>query len=366
LATVRVDLQSEKYDIVVGSGVIKKLPDLLRPLIEPTRAMIISNTTVSNLHGDYLRHALAPLQCDILIENIPDGEQYKNMPTVEKLLGSMVQARLDRKSLILAFGGGVVGDVAGFAASIYMRGLPYVHIPTTLLAQVDSSIGGKVGIDHKMGKNLIGSFYQPILVCADTDVLKTLPENQHRNGLAEIIKYGVIADEGLFTLLERNVSSLRQLDNAVLADIIKRCCQIKARIIQQDVRETTGLRAILNYGHTIGHAIEAATEFTRYSHGEAVAIGMTAAAKIGGLLNLAPQGLEERQEQLISSAGLPTTVENVKVDRLLEAMLLDKKAAGGKITFVLPIKIGRGAVKENIPPEIVHQALREVGATTAE
>jgi 3-dehydroquinate synthase len=357
-----MELGSESYDIIIERGILKKLSDLLRPLLSPSRIMLISNKTVHQLYGSLIREALLPLQTEMAPELIPDGEEYKTMGTVEKLLESMVEARLDRKSLIVTLGGGVVGDIAGFAAAIYMRGLPYAHVPTTLLAQVDSSIGGKVGVDHRSGKNLIGSFYQPLLVCTDPNVLTTLPDRQYRNGLAEVVKYGVIADEGLFSVLERQTESLREVENGMLAETIKRCCQIKARIVQQDVRELTGLRSILNYGHTFGHAIEACTGYTRYSHGEAVAIGMTAAAKVAVNLKLAQQALEERQERLLASIGLPTKVEKLGAKSLLEAMQLDKKAASGKLKFILPISIGRGIVKENISIEVIETALREVGA----
>lgn len=360
--TIHLDLGQDSYDIAVGNGLMGRLSEFLRPLLSPSRILIISNTTVFTLYGKPLQEALAPLQCEILHELIPDGEEYKNMSTIEKLLDSMAQSRLDRKSLVVSLGGGVVGDIAGFAAAIYMRGLPYVHVPTTLLAQVDSSVGGKVGVDHPLGKNLIGAFYQPIFVCADPDTLATLPAEQYRNGLAEVIKYGVIADEGLFSQIERHVETFRQAGGGMLCDTIRRCCQIKARIVQQDTKETTGLRSILNYGHTVGHAIESATGYARYSHGEAVAIGMTAAAKIAVSLQLAQQGLDERQEHLLASVGLPIKMERVKARDLIESMQMDKKASSGKLKFVIPIAMGRAIVKENIPPEVIEGALHDVGA----
>lgn len=359
---IHMELGPEGYDIIVERGILKKLSGLLRPLINPSRIMLISNGAVHQLYGSVVKEAVMPLQTETVTELIPDGEEYKTMGTVEKLLDGMVGARLDRRSLIIALGGGVVGDIAGFAAAVYMRGLPYMHAPTTLLAQVDSSIGGKVGVDHPSGKNLIGSFHQPILVCADPDVLSTLPERQYRNGLAEVIKYGVIADEGLFSVLERQTGNLRVVENGMLAETIKRCCQIKARIVQQDVKELTGLRSILNYGHTFGHAIEACTGYTRYSHGEAVAIGMMAAAKAAVDLKLAPPTLQERQERLLASVGLPTRMEQAPAKGLLDAMQLDKKASSGKLKFVLPVTIGRGIIRENIPIEVIERALHEVGA----
>ncbi|RJP14994.1 MAG: 3-dehydroquinate synthase [Candidatus Abyssobacteria bacterium SURF_5] len=359
---IHVDLGADSYDIVVANGAIRKLAEFLRPLVAPSRILIISNSTVFGLYGDTIREALIPLGCEISADLVEDGEQYKNLATIEHLLDGMVKARLDRKSVVVALGGGVVGDMAGFAASIFMRGVPYVQAPTTLLAQVDSSIGGKVGVDHVSGKNLIGSFHQPLLVCTDPALLSTLSARDYRNGLSEVIKYGVIADEGLFSLLERHIGVLCERGDGVLTDIIKRCCQIKARIIQQDVREITGLRSILNYGHTIGHAVESVTGYTRYSHGEAVSIGMVAAARIAGILNLVPQGVEQRQEHLLESVGLPVKAEGVAMDRVVDAMQLDKKASGGKLKFVVPISIGRGVIRENVPAEVVERALAEIGA----
>jgi 3-dehydroquinate synthase len=360
---IRVQLENYGYDIVVGSGIIAQMSSLLAPLVEPTRVLIVTDPSVGRLYGDAVRRALEPLGREVLTETIPEGENQKNMRTAEKLLDRMAEARLDRKSLLVSLGGGVVGDVAGFAAAIFMRGIPYVQAPTTLLAQVDSSIGGKVGVDHPLAKNLIGAFYQPLLVCTDPAALASLPEEHVRNGMAEIIKYGVIADESLFGLLERHSESLRTLDGGLLEDVIRRCCQIKTRIVQQDVRETTGIRSILNYGHTIGHAIESATGYTRFSHGEAISIGMMAAAKIARTMKLIPEEAERRQEKLLSAAGLPVRMQGIEKRSVIEATRLDKKAAGGKVRFVLPMAIGRVVVKDNIPSGTIEQALDELGAS---
>ena len=360
---IRVQLENNGYDIVVGSGIILELPELIKPLVKPSHVLIVTNPSIDRLYGETVREALKPLQCEALTEAIPEGESHKNMTTVEKLLDRMVEARLDRASLIVSLGGGVVGDIAGFTAAIFMRGIPYIQVPTTLLAQVDSSIGGKVGVDHAHGKNLIGAFYQPILVCADTEVLASLSESHIRNGIAEIIKYGVVADEGLFALIERQPQLLLELENnGLLTDVIKRCCQIKARIVQQDMRETTGLRSLLNYGHTIGHAVEAATGYRRFSHGEAVSIGMVAAAKIARLMKLMPEEVEKRQENLLSAVGLPTKLSGVEKRAIIEATRLDKKATAGKNRFIVPMAIGRVVVKDGVPLEIIEQALDEIGA----
>ena len=357
---IAVELESGGYDILVGRGLLARLSELLPPDIEPSRIFIVTNPSVDGLYGGALREALKPLQCEVLTEVLPEGEEWKNLQTVEKLLDRMAESRLDRKSLLIVLGGGVVGDTAGFAAAIYMRGIPFVQIPTTLLAQVDSSIGGKVGVDHPLAKNMIGAFYQPALVCIDPAVLASLPDDQVRNGMAEIIKYGMIADEGLFALLERYSKSLPRLDEALLEDVIRRCCHIKARIVQQDVRETTGLRAILNYGHTIGHAVESVTGYARYSHGEAISIGMRAAARIAGIMGLIDEEVERRQRKLLEAAGLPTGLTGIEPGRLIEATLLDKKTVAGKTRFVIPLSVGRVVVKDNIPEEAVERALREV------
>jgi len=358
---IDVQLDSGGYEILVGKGLLAELASLLPSAIKPSRVMIVTNPSVDELYGNALRKALKPLGCEVLTEAIPEGEEWKNLGTVEKLFDRMVEARLDRQSLLVVLGGGVVGDIAGFAAATYMRGIPFVQVPTTLLAQVDSSVGGKTGVDHPRGKNLIGAFYQPVLVCIDPGVLASLPEEQMRNGMAEVIKYGMVADESLFMQLERHADSLTALDEGLLEDVIRRCCQIKARVVQQDERETTGLRAILNYGHTIGHAIESVTEYKRYSHGEAVSIGMSVAARMAVKMELISDEIEQRQNRLLTSAGLPIGFSGIEPGRIIEAMLTDKKAVGDRARLVIPLAIGRVVVKDNVPSEIVEQAARELG-----
>jgi 3-dehydroquinate synthase len=361
--TIEVQLEGAGYNILVGRGLLAELTALVPSSIEPSCVLIVTNPSVDSLYGDTLREALKPTGCEVLTEVIPEGEEWKTLDTVDKLYDRMVEARLDRKSMLMVLGGGVVGDLAGFAAATYMRGIPFVQVPTTLLAQVDSSIGGKVGVDHPLGKNLIGAFYQPVRVCIDPALLVSLPEEQVRNGMAEVIKYGIIADESLFALLERHSQSMPGLDDALLEDVIRRCCQIKARVVQQDVLETTGLRAILNYGHTVGHAIESVTGYTRFTHGEAVSIGMVAAAKIAVAMELISAEVEDRQKALLGSAGLPTRFSNIEPGQIIEAMLRDKKAVGGQARFIIPMAIGRVVAKDNVPTEIVEQVLRELGGS---
>ena len=360
---IEVKLDNAGYDILIGRGLLGDLSALVPSETQPSRIMIVTNPSVDVLYGDTLREALGPLGRDIVTDVLPEGEEWKTLDTVAKLIDRMVNARLDRKSLLVVLGGGVVGDIAGFAAATYMRGIPFVQVPTTLLAQVDSSVGGKTGVDHPLGKNLIGAFYQPVRVCIDPVTLASLPDEQMRNGMAEVIKYGVIADESLFVLLERHASSLGRLDDGTLEDVIRRCVQIKARIVQQDERETTGLRAILNYGHTIGHAVESVTGYTRFSHGEAVSIGMVAAAGIAERMELLDAEAAARQKALLEAAGLPTGLSGVEPGRILEAMLTDKKAVGGAVRFVVPLSIGRVMVKDSVPTEIVEQALGELGGS---
>jgi 3-dehydroquinate synthase len=359
--TIEVQLEGGGYDIRVGRGLLSDLSALIPSGIEPSRILIVSNPSVDGLYGDTLRKTLDPVECEVLTEVVPEGEEWKTLETVNKLYDRMVEARLDRKSLMVVLGGGVVGDLAGFAAATYMRGIPFVQAPTTLLAQVDSSVGGKVGVDHPLGKNLIGAFYQPVRVCIDPAVLSSLPEEQVRNGMAEVIKYGMIADESLFVLLERHSQSLPGLDDVALEDVIRRCCHIKARVVQQDERETTGLREILNYGHTVGHAVESVTGYTRFSHGEAVSIGMVAAAKIARAMHLISPEVETRQKELLKSAGLPVGISGVEPGHISEAMQTDKKAIGGQARFIVPLAIGQVVVKDNVPANIVEQALRELG-----
>jgi len=358
--TVKIRLENGGYDIHVGEGIINELPGLLAPHVEPSRILIITNPSIDRLYGKTLQQALGAIDCEILVETIPEGEEWKNIQTVEKLIDKMIELRLDRKSLLAVLGGGVVGDIAGFAAATFMRGIPYIQIPTTLLAQVDSSIGGKVGVDHPLAKNLIGAFYQPVLVCIDPTVLSSLPDSQMRNGMAEVIKYGMMADESLFALLERHADSLPKLESGVLEDVIKRCCQIKARIVQQDLYETTGLRIILNYGHTVGHAIESVSGYTRFSHGEAISIGMMAAVKIARIIQLTPEETESRQKKLLEASGLPTTMTGIDKSRIVETLLMDKKATGGKNRFIVPLSIGRAVVRENISADVIEQALDEL------
>jgi 3-dehydroquinate synthase len=289
---------------------------------------------------------------------VPAGEKSKRLAVVEKCYDQLAAHRLERKSFIVALGGGVVGDLAGFVAATYLRGIPFVQAPTTLLAQVDSSVGGKTGVNLRAGKNLVGAFYQPQLVLCDLDALKTLPKREYISGLAEVIKYGVIYDAILFAQLERNLPKLLTRDAAMLAAVIARCCEIKADVVGQDETEG-GLRAILNFGHTIGHAIENCSGYGKFLHGEAISIGQAVAAKLSHKILGLPSGDAERIEKLFVQAGLPVKIQlnSARRKRLFAAMKLDKKVNAGEITFVLAEKIGRAVWGRKVSPGLIDEVL---------
>ena len=322
---VRVELGDRSYDICIGSNILGKIGSKLKSLSVSPKTAIVSNPAVYRLYGKKVLNSIKSSGFDVIPVIIPDGEKYKDISIVQKIYGELLMHRLDRKSALIALGGGVIGDITGFVASTYMRGIDYIQIPTTLLAQVDSSVGGKTGVNHKLGKNMIGTFYQPKLVWIDIDTLKTLPKRELRAGLAEVIKYGVIWDSKLFKFLEENKEKILSLNKKALGYLIKRSCEIKAAVVSKDERES-GLRAILNYGHTIGHAIETVTGYKKYLHGEALAIGMFIEAEIAESLKLLKEKTVQRIKSLIESYGLPTKIP-VRINRntLLASMQLDKK-----------------------------------------
>jgi 3-dehydroquinate synthase len=313
--------------------------------LRPSSVAVISNPTVHGFYGTLIADSLRSAGFDAPVILIPDGEEYKDLLWTYYLFGELLRHRLDRASALIALGGGVIGDITGFVASSYMRGISFVQIPTTLLAQVDSSVGGKTGVNHPLGKNMIGTFYQPRLVWTDIATLGSLPKREFLAGMAEVIKYGVIWDEAFFRFLEDNREMILNLDRNALEHVIRRSCEIKAEVVSKDEREG-GLRAILNYGHTIGHALETATGYTEYLHGEAVAIGMYHEAKLSSSLGLMDAAAAERLRSLIAAYGLPYEMpSNVDDVRILSSMRLDKKAVAGEMKFVLPEKIGSVSVK---------------------
>jgi len=355
---IRVDLAERSYNIFIGTNSLDEIGDKLKLFELSPRIAIVSNPTVFSLYGERVSDAVKKAGFDLLTVMIPDGEEYKNLDTLKHIYDNLLKFKLDRKSALIALGGGVVGDITGFAASTYMRGLAYIQVPTTLLAQVDSSVGGKTGIDHELGKNMIGAFWQPGLVWIDVETLTTLPQRQLLAGLAEVIKYGVIYDEKLFVYLENERDKIINLDRDALIYIIKRSCEIKAEVVSKDEREA-GLRAILNYGHTIGHAIETVTKYKRFLHGEAVAIGMNLEARLSKMLDLIDKDQVSRIKDLIESYGLPSEMpSDLNASSISLSMKLDKKAVAGELTFILPEKIGRAKIQKGIAEETIRECLK--------
>lgn len=356
---VWVDLGQRSYDIVIGSKNLPLLGErMLRFEFSPTVA-VISNPTVFSHYGDIVIKSLKDAGFNCVSILIPDGEEYKNITWAYNIITELLKNRLDRNSCLIALGGGVIGDITGFVASIYMRGINFIQVPTTLLSQVDSSVGGKTGINHELGKNMIGTFYQPKLVWIDIDTLKTLPKREILCGIAEVIKYGVIWDKEFFEFLEINRESVLNLDHLSLTHIIRRSCEIKADIVSRDEQER-GLRAILNYGHTIGHALETETEYKRYLHGEAVAIGMNVEARLSEALGLLNKKDSLRIKETIESYGLPSKLpEGLSIESLISHMMIDKKVEAGELRFVLPEEIGRVRIKKGISLEVIKRVISE-------
>lgn len=355
---IRVSLGERSYTIQVGPGLLDQSGQICARALGIRRCAVITDVRVAEHHLIRLRQSLRKAGFDALEIMVPAGEKSKSLKQLGRCFDQFAAYRLERRSAIIALGGGVVGDLAGFAAASYLRGIDFVQIPTTLLAQVDSSVGGKTGVNLKAGKNLVGAFHQPKLVLCDLDTLATLPDREFRAGLAEVIKYGVIYDEALFRRLERDMEKLLNRDTAALTHVVTRSCQIKADVVEQDEREG-GLRAILNFGHTIGHAIEAVSGYGSFLHGEAIAIGQVAAAKISSRLHGLSTTAAARIEALFQRAGLPTRIHlsAARRVRLLNAMRLDKKVSDGEITFVLADRIGHVAAGVRVPQAMILEAL---------
>jgi len=354
---VRVLLdQGRSYDIVIGNKLIDKTGLLIKQF-RPSMVGIVSNETIFPIYKDLILNALKSQGFTPEVIVIPDGEEYKDMMWAYHIHGELLKAKFDRRSLLLAFGGGVVGDITGFVASTFMRGIRYVQIPTTLLAQVDSSVGGKTGVNHSLGKNMIGTFYQPSLVIIDIDVLRTLPRREFFAGMAEVIKYGVIADRELFNSLKDKRQEIISLGDELIR-IITRSCEIKADVVSKDERES-GLRAILNFGHTIGHALETVTGYKRFLHGEAVGIGMCVAAGIAVKMNMLNKQEARLIEEMVSLYNLPNRIpSDIDVNAIMEAMEIDKKAQFGKLRLVLPETIGRVNIVEDVDRDLIRDTLR--------
>lgn len=359
MKTLTVDLGDRSYPIYIGSGLLARR-DLLMPLVQGRQVMIVTNETVAPLYLQDVQTGLQDSRVEVVI--LPDGEQFKTLTVWNQIFDALLTAHFDRHCIVLALGGGVIGDMAGFAAACYQRGVGYIQIPTTLLAQVDSSVGGKTGVNHALGKNMIGAFYQPQCVIADTRVLETLDERQLRAGIAEIIKYGLIRDRDLFNWLETNIKALLTRDEAALSYAIEQSCHNKAEIVAADERER-GIRALLNLGHTFGHAIETGMGYGNWLHGEAVAAGMCMAADLSHRLQrLDSQGLE-RCCSLIEQAGLPTRAPaTLSAERMLELMAVDKKVQYGQVRLVLLDAIGQASVHGDYARALLQETLTEMRA----
>ena len=344
---VQVELGTRSYPIFIGERLIEQTDLLMRFLPQP-RVAIVTNVTVAGLYLDRLKSALAKGGVDIVAIVLPDGEAYKNSETLHRIYDALLGHRCERESTIVALGGGVIGDLAGFAAATYLRGVPFVQIPTTLLAQVDSSVGGKTAINHPLGKNMIGAFYQPRLVLSDIATLATLPERELSAGLAEVIKYGLIMDRPFFDWLDENIDSLRNRSPQALAFAVRRSCEAKAAVVGADERES-GQRELLNLGHTFAHAIETGLGFGEWLHGEAVAAGMVMAARLSGRLGHLSEADVDRIENLIERSGCPTQAPDLGVERYLDLMGHDKKVKNGRLRLILLKAIGEAYVSADFP-----------------
>ncbi len=352
--TLTVDLGNRSYPIQIGQGLLDQA-DLLAAHISGRQVMVVSNTTVAPLYLDRVLASLAGLQTATVI--LPDGEQYKTLDTLNTIFTTLLEQRFNRGCTLVALGGGVVGDITGFAAASYQRGVAFLQVPTTLLAQVDSSVGGKTGVNHALGKNMIGAFHQPGCVIIDTDTLDTLDDRQLAAGLAEVIKYGLIYDADFFAWLEANVTALKARDKAALATAIERSCAIKAEIVAADERES-GMRALLNLGHTFGHAIETGTGYGNWLHGEAVAAGMLMAADLSARHGWLDSADVQRTESILRQAGLPTEPpDTMDEQQFMDLMAVDKKVVDGGLRLVLLKRIGEAIITADFQPDLLSETL---------
>ena len=362
MQSIRVELGERTYPIHIGAGILDNA-SLYLPHLEAGRAAIVTNTVVAPLYLERLRSALGAAGIQTLEIVVPDGERAKDWRTLDKVLDALLAARCDRQTPVIALGGGVVGDLAGFAAAVYQRGVPFLQVPTTLLAQVDSSVGGKTGINHPRGKNMIGAFHQPLAVISDVATLGTLPARELRAGVAEVIKHGFALDEGFIAWLEANIGRLLAGDADALTHAVRRSCELKASVVAADERES-GRRALLNFGHTFAHAIETGMGYGSWLHGEAVAAGMVMAAELSVYAGLIGERELRRVRELIGRAGLPVAgPPELSPERYLELMAVDKKAVRGRIRFVVLEAVGRAALRAAVDERLVREAI--VAATAA-
>ncbi len=360
-AKIQVKAGTHKYPIFLGTDLLRNTGKILRKEGLTGKALVVTNPKLSGLYLKNIISSLEQAGFSHQVVIIPDGEEYKSLAQIERVYDAAASFRLERSSLLVALGGGVIGDLTGFAASTYLRGVKFIQIPTTLLAQVDSSVGGKVGVNHREGKNLIGAFYQPTVVITDLKVLDTLEEREFKSGLAEIIKAGLIGDPALLRYLLAQNGEIKKHSTNALLEIIRKACLFKAQVVEEDEFEK-GRRAILNYGHTIGHALEVETGYGVYRHGEAIAIGMAGAALIGDLTGLSQPGVWEQTMEILKIYSLPVELPEISAEMLLERMNLDKKVKNQRIRWVITPELGEAVIKDNLPPNIIIEALCRMGA----
>ncbi len=361
MENLEVRLNERSYFIKIASGILDDAGNLIRGVSNTQKLILVSNPTVFSLYGQRVVTSLESAGFKVWVALMPDGETYKNMAEAEKILDEMLAINLERGSMVIALGGGVVGDLAGFAAAIYQRGIDFVQIPTTLLAQVDSSVGGKVAVNHTRGKNLIGAFHQPRLVLIDINTLTSLNDREYRSGLAEVLKYGIIYDESFFSYLEENVDKIRARDAECLKTVIYHSCRIKSEIVAEDEREE-GLRAVLNLGHTFGHAIEKLTSYNIYNHGEAVAMGTMAALYLAQDEGFLQESEVSRIKQLYRQMGITTVFPKLEAEEVYTAMRSDKKIIAGRLRIVLPRGIGDFTIVDDCSKEKIIKAIARASA----
>jgi 3-dehydroquinate synthase len=364
MQTITVRLGDRSYDIVIGTGLLSELGERLKRIVPSARACLISDRTVFDLYGEQAERSLEKAGYAVARYVITPGDQSKSLSVAERIYDVLYEAQIDRRSPLVALGGGVVGDLTGFVAATWLRGVPFVQVPTTMEADIDASVGGKTAVNHAKGKNLIGAFHQPRMVLMDTQTLKTLSARDVRAGLAESIKHGMICDAEFFRLHEAQANRILALDESIIEKILARNCQIKAEVVSADERES-GLREILNFGHTIGHAIEVWGGYERFRHGEAVALGMMGAGFIGCQMGRFEAQDFARLERIIEKFGLPTRQDDLDSDECIELMKRDKKSRAGTIRFVLPTAIGRVASFDDVPIDIMKEAIAYLGRSLA-
>ncbi len=351
-----VDLGKNSYNITIDKGILNQVGTLISKTISPRKAIVVTDKIVAPLYGEIVFNSLSECGFDVKLVSLELSEEQKSIEKAEELYGHLFDHEMDRKSLLVALGGGVLGDLTGFVAATFMRGIPFVQIPTTLLAQVDSSVGGKVAVNHPRGKNMIGCFYQPKAVYIDTDTLRTLPKEEITAGMVEVIKYGMIKDASFFEYIEANLDEIMRLDDAALERIVYKSCETKAQVVELDEKEE-GIRAILNYGHTIGHAFEALTLYKKYRHGDAVAMGMIYVTKIAVDMGLADDSVLKRQELLFKRLGIGIKETELSPHAVVNVLYQDKKTINKKLRFVLPSEIGNVLINDSVNEETILKSL---------